>query len=88
MDRIMAAFAQCMQSGQTPDSPEAQALVKKLQNHITQNYYHCTDQILSGLGQMYVADDRFQTNIDQHGQGTADFIQKAIESKIKGAVSK
>lgn len=79
MDQIMGEFALCMKNGHSPDSPEAEYLVKELQNHITQNYYHCTDQILEGLGQMYVADERFKANIDKHADGTAEFICEAIE---------
>ena len=41
--------------------------------------YHCTDTILKGLGQMYLADQRFQENIDENGLGTAQFMSKAIE---------
>jgi len=79
MDQIMGAFALCKQSGDTPDSAKVQNLVKSLQNHITQHYYHCTDEILAGLGQMYVADQRFRNNIDKHGDGTAAFICEAIK---------
>lgn len=79
MDQIMLAFALCMKEGKQPDSAEAQALVKTLQAHITENYYHCTDEILAGLGQMYVCDSRFQNNIDKHGDGTAAFISEAIK---------
>ena len=78
MDDIMAEFAACMNSGEAPTSDSAQALVRKLQTHITANYYHCTDQILAGLGQMYVADERFRNNIDKHAEGTAQFICEAI----------
>jgi DNA-binding transcriptional MerR regulator len=78
MDLIMAEFARCMTRGETPDSAEAQDLVKTLQDHITGNYYHCTKEILAGLGQMYVADERFKSNIDRHGSGTASFICEAI----------
>ena len=78
MDHIMAEFALCMRKDQSPDSIEAQKLVKILQNHITENYYLCTDEILAGLGQMYVADERFTNNIDKHADGTAAFICKAI----------
>ena len=79
MDQLMDEFALCMKNGESPASSEAQHLVKALQSHITENYYHCTDQILAGLGQMYVADDRFRENIDKHGDGTARFIRDAIE---------
>ena len=79
MDLAMGAFAICMSSGASPASGEAQVLVKKLQSHICENYYNCTDEILYGLGQMYICDDRFRKNIDKHGEGTAAFISEAIK---------
>ena len=68
-----------MKSGTEPSSTEAQALVKKLQDYITENYYTCTDEILKGLGQMYVADERFKNNIDKYAAGTAEFVSEAIK---------
>ncbi len=63
-----------------PDSAEAKKLVKKLQDYITDNFYHCTDEILSGLGELYVAGGDFTRNIDAAGgEGTAEFVAKAIE---------
>ena len=76
---IFAEFAACKQSGVEVDTNEAQALVAKLQAHITENYYTCTDEILAGLGKMYVADERFKKNIDKYGEGTAAFAATAIE---------
>ena len=82
LDNILEEFAQCKVDGATPDSKEALDLVKKLQNHITEQYYTCTNEILAGLGQMYVADERFRKNIDKHGEGTAAFVSEAIEKYI------
>ncbi len=78
MERIMAEFAVCMRNGETPNSAEAQNLVKMLQNYITENCYLCTNEILAGLGQMYVEDERFKNNIDKHADGTAEFIRVAV----------
>ena len=78
LDAIMGQFAESMKRGDAPDSDAAQNLVKALQSHITENYYTCTKEILFGLGQMYVADDRFRQNIDKHADGTATFIRDAI----------
>ena len=75
---IFAEFAECKNSGASVDSNEAQALVAKLQAHITGNYYTCTDGILADLGKMYVADERFTKNIDKYGKGTAEFASEAI----------
>ena len=82
---IFAEFAACKASGASADSAEAQALVKKLQAHITANYYTCTAEILAGLGKMYTCDERFKKNIDKSGAGTAEFASKAIEAYCKKA---
>ena len=76
---IFAEFAACKDSGASADSAEAQSLVAKLQAHITANYYTCTDEILAGLGKMYVSDERFKKNIDKYGEGTAEFVAEAIK---------
>lgn len=62
-----------------PADETVQRQVKKLQDYITANYYHCTSQILYGLGQMYAAGGEFTENIDKAGGvGTAEFASKAI----------
>lgn len=79
MDLILEAFARNLLQSIDASAPETQELVLKLQNHITEHYYTCTPQILYGLGQMYVADERFTKNIDKHAPGTAAYIRDAIE---------
>ena len=67
-----------------PASPEAQALVKELQDYITANYYTCTKQILRGLGMMYIAGDEMTENIEKAGgAGTAEFAARAIAHYCK-----
>ena len=80
---IFAEFAACKDSGASADSTEAQALVAKLQAHITANYYTCTDEILAGLGKMYVCDERFKKNIDKYGEGTAEFAAEGIRIYVE-----
>ena len=81
---IFAEFAACKSNGFAANSPEVQSLVVKLQDYLTQNYYACTNEILAGLGKMYVADERFKKNIDKYGEGTAEFVADAIAMHIKG----
>ena len=86
-DGLMAIFAEfaaaCKNGSASADSAEAQALVAKLQAHITANYYTCTDEILAGLGKMYVADERFKKNIDKSGDGTAEFVSEGIRIYVE-----
>lgn len=61
------------------EDKKVQDKIKSLQEFITNNYYNCTNEILKGLGQMYVNDERFRNNIDKAGgDGTAKFISQAI----------
>ena len=63
-----------------PADDKVQAQVKKLQEYISEHFYNCTNQILSGLGQMYACGGEFTTNIDSYGgEGTAEFTNKAIQ---------
>ena len=83
LNGVFAEFAACRNGGDSADSETAQRLVKKLQEYITANFYHCTDDILAGLGQMYICDERFKNNIDSHGEGTAEFVSETIKIYCK-----
>ena len=83
MNDILSKFAICKKNGAKADSFEAQSLVEMLKNYITNNYYTCTNEILTGLGQMYVANERFKNNIDKHGDGTAEYINESIKAYTK-----
>ena len=77
---MMLIFSEFAALDCTPADDDAQKLVAKLQQFITDNYYSCTNEILAGLGKMYSAEGEFKTNIDNFaGDGTAEFVSKAIE---------
>ena len=62
-----------------PEDSAVQAEIAGLQKYIPDNYYTCTDEIFSGLGETYSADPRFKENIDKAGgDGTAQFATDAI----------
>lgn len=83
LEEVLRDFGAAAREKCNPDEPRLMELVKRLQECITKHYYTCTDEILKGLGSMYVADERFRTNIDKHGEGTAELISRAIESYLK-----
>ena len=66
------------------DCDKVRAQVQKLQNVITNNYYHCSNEMLASLGQMYIRNEEFRQNIDKAGgEGTAAFVSRAIEDYCK-----
>ena len=79
-DDLMTLFSELGKLKEfTPDTGEVQEKIAALQNFITDHYYVCTKEILRGLGEMYVCDERFKNNIDKAvGDGTADFVRRAI----------
>lgn len=80
LDAVFEKFAELNRSSILPDDEAAKVQVERLQQCITDNFYTCTNEILAGLGQMYVADKRFKTNIDKHSEGTAEFVSACIKS--------
>lgn len=80
-DRFMLLFMEAGEMKNTdPASPEAQDLVKRIQDYITENLYTCTNKILRGLGRMYSGGGDFTKNIDEYGgEGTAEFVDNAIQ---------
>ena len=78
MMQIFAAFGKVKDG--SPASEEAQALVRKLQAFITEHYYACSREILSGLGRMYAGGGEMTENIDRYGgAGTGVFANEAIQ---------
>ncbi|MBP5452992.1 MAG: MerR family transcriptional regulator [Lachnospiraceae bacterium] len=84
-ENMMADFMEiCKEFGamkeEDPASERVQKQVEKLKNFITENFYNCTNEILSSLGKMYAGGGEFTENINKMGGvGTAEFTYKAIE---------
>lgn len=81
MQNFMQLFAEFGEmKGRSPEAPEVQEQVKKLQEYISEHFYQCSDEILSSLGEMYADDGEFMANIDKAGgEGTARFAAEAIK---------
>ena len=81
-ERMMQIFAEIgAVKNEDPASEQAQALIRKLRDFITEHYYTCSDQVLLGLGQMYAAGGEMTDNIDRYGgEGTGAFANAAIQA--------
>ncbi|NLI20080.1 MAG: MerR family transcriptional regulator [Clostridiales bacterium] len=78
-DGILKEFAALV--GQDPTGPAVRAALARWQEHISRRYYRCTDEILAGLGEMYMADERFTRTLDGFGAGTAALMSEAIRRR-------
>ena len=77
MMQLFVEFGQMKEMDPASEKPQKQ--VEKLQKFINEYFYHCTDEILFSLGQMYSGGGEFTENIDAAGgKGTAEFSTEAI----------
>ena len=76
MNRIYFDLAEIRQTD--PASKEAQAKIEEWYTFLNKmgNY---SVEAFAGLGEMYVADERFTKNIDQFGEGLAVFMRDAMK---------
>lgn len=76
MDAVFKGFAALV--GKDPVGAEVRAQVLKWRSLMSQRFYHCTDEMLIGIGEMYLADERFQKTLDAYGEGTAKLMSEAM----------
>jgi DNA-binding transcriptional MerR regulator len=76
-DELARRFAALVREGVPADDPRTQAAVAEHYDSVCQ-FWTPNAVAYKGLGEMYVADERFRRNYDKHGDGTARYIRDAI----------
>ncbi|MGE5391209.1 MAG: MerR family transcriptional regulator [Deltaproteobacteria bacterium] len=72
-------LARLYRSGVAHDHPDVLEVVARNLKFINDNFYPCSLEVLSGLGQMYVSDERFTAFYDRVATGLAAFYNEAIQ---------
>ncbi|MGP3985070.1 MerR family transcriptional regulator [Streptomyces sp. KR80] len=72
------AFVALMEAGVAPDSEQAMDLAEEHRQQISRNFYDCSYEIHTGLGEMYVTDERFAVGFEQIKPGLAEYLRDAI----------
>ena len=61
-----------------PADPQVQEWIRQWHEQINKWFYQCSTEVFRGLGDMYVADERFTQNIDKYATGLAAFMKAAM----------
>jgi MerR family transcriptional regulator, thiopeptide resistance regulator len=80
-DAILSELVSLMQAGEPADGPQARALAERHRKHISRWFYPCSPAMHRGLGEMYVADERFARSYEQVAPGLAAYFRDAIVSR-------
>lgn len=84
-DAIVRAFAELMADGAPATGAAARAVAERHRQHISRWFYPCPPEMHRGLGEMYVADERFAQNYENVAPGLAEYVREAIVANAEGA---
>lgn len=76
MEKIYRTLANNMDKDAS--DKEVQNSVHEWRELINKHFYTCTPEIFRGLGELYVNDERFTSNIDKYKVGLSEFLRDAI----------
>jgi DNA-binding transcriptional MerR regulator len=89
---IVREFVAVMRAGEPATGSAAQALAERHRRHISRWFYPCSPQLHRGLGEMYIADERFTTTYEREAEGLAAYVHDAIaanaDAQEQAAVSR
>ena len=82
-NEIFFAFSKNISKGISAASKENVDLAEKLHKHICKYSFECPIDVFSNIGYGYVQNPEFKNNLDQFGDGTAQYICDAIQEYVK-----
>ena len=77
-DAVTTDFAAAMREGVAATSERAMDVAERHRLHIDRWFYPCSYEVQVGLGEMYVADARFNATYEAVEPGLASYIRAAI----------
>ncbi len=80
---IFFAFSGNMAKGIEAASRENIDLAEKLHKHLCKYAFDCKIDVFSKIGYGYVQNIEFKNNLDQFGEGTAQYVCDAIQEYVK-----
>jgi DNA-binding transcriptional MerR regulator len=83
--QITAAFAAALAAGEALGSAAATTVAEQHRQHIIRWFYDCPPEMHRGLGEMYVADERFTANYDSVAPGLAAYVRDAFAANAADA---
>jgi DNA-binding transcriptional MerR regulator len=81
-EAITQAFAAARASG-AADSAEAMDIAERHRQHIIRWFYACPPEMHRGLGEMYVADERFAATYESVAPGLAAYVRDAFAANAR-----
>ncbi|WP_327305317.1 MerR family transcriptional regulator [Streptomyces sp. NBC_01298] len=75
-------YAALMEAGEPADGEAAMDMAEEHRGHIVTWYYDCSYEMHTGLGETYVADERFKEFYDSMRPGLAEHLRDSITANV------
>jgi DNA-binding transcriptional MerR regulator len=86
-EEINRELAGAMAAGEPATGVRAMDAAERHRQHISRWFYDCGYDIHRGLGEMYVADERFAANYERVATGLTEYVRAAIVANAERAGS-
>jgi MerR family transcriptional regulator, thiopeptide resistance regulator len=83
-EEIVRELVVLLGAGEPATGECPRALAERHREHISRWFYPCSPQMHRGLGEMYVADERFAANYEREAEGLAAYFRDAIVANAEG----
>jgi MerR family transcriptional regulator, thiopeptide resistance regulator len=83
--QVGARFVAALKSGKPATSVEAMDAAEAARLQIQKWFYDCSHEMHKGLGDMYVADERFMKHYEDQAPGLAQYVRDAIHANAARA---
>ena len=91
-EAIVGELIELMSAREPAGGEAARALAERHREHISRWFYLCSPKMHRGLGEMYIADERFQRTYEREAEGLAAYFHDAIvanaDAQERAAVSR
>jgi DNA-binding transcriptional MerR regulator len=84
-DAIHQELARLMEAGVAPSDPRAMDVADQHRRHIDRWFYACSRAMHVGLGEMYLADERFTAHYERVRPGLTQYLVDAIRANAERA---
>ena len=82
-NRIFFAFSENKSNGLSATAQENIQLAEELHKHLCRYAFDCPMDVFSSIAYGYVQNEEFKNNLDQFGDGTAQYVCDAVQQYVK-----
>ena len=82
-NRIFFAFSENKSNGLSATAQENIQLAEELHKHLCRYAFDCPMDVFSSIAYGYVQNKEFKNNLDQFGDGTAQYVCDAVQQYVK-----